>query len=307
MKKFISVFLAAIICLFTFAAAGFAEAVPNPADLSILTLQLTADSEGQQIITGLTVSRTPLPAEQLTGLLRACTSNDAAFVTTDDTIRASTGLAVEWTVDGHADSALFVAAGDVLGTGELQIAQLTRMARALNGAEPLTGAFLAAADFDGNGLQIPDLVREAQLLAQGPAIDADAAAAVVDAAVALQTDGGTYHADVFHAVELHKGDIIYGMLPGQSAFYTDLSTVEACDGSYVAMYERLQMVPHPEFGYREQLGVYTVNEDAVVASGYCLANDTIDGTTAGPGGGVQFVIPEYEELLELTQTVDLHE
>ena len=307
MKRFTTALLAVVLCLALAAGTGFAAEIPNPADQSILTLQLSADPEGQQIITGLTVSKTPLPAGQLIGLLRACTGADAAFVTADDTVPASTGLEAEWTADHETDTAVLVASGDVLGTGELNIAQLVRMAQALNGSQPLTGAYLAAADFDGSGLQITDLVTEARLLTQSAPVDAAEAQAIVEAAVALQTDGGTYSADVFHAVELHEGDIIYGMLPGQSAFYTDLSTVEACDGSYTEMYERLQMLPHPEFGYREQLGVYAVKMDTVVAGGYCLANETIDGVSAGPGGGVQFVIPDYEEVLELTDTLDLHE
>lgn len=305
MKRIFSAIFAAIFCLVLASGTGLAAAA-NPADVAVLTLTVSSDSAGQQVISGLTAAAVPLPSCQLTGLLRECTDPEAEFITDDPQTPAATGLAALWTSEGKTASAALVVGGDVLGSGVLNIAQLVRMAQALNGTRPLSGVFLAAADFNGGGLEITDLVHEAELLTQESAISEEAARTVVEAAVAIQTDGGTYSADVFHAVELHKGDIIYGMLPGQSAFYTDLSTVEACDGNYIAMYERLQMLPHPEYGYREQLGVYTVKEDTLAACGYCLANAAIDGIQAGAGGGVQFVIPDYEELLELTDTLDLH-
>lgn len=48
--------------------------------------------------------------------------------------------------------------GDVLGTGQLSIAQLTRMAAALNGSRPLEGLYAQAADLTSSGsLNIADL------------------------------------------------------------------------------------------------------------------------------------------------------
>lgn len=67
--------------------------------------------------------------------------------------------------DGKTEDITVVVKGDVLGTGSLNISQLVRMARALNGAEPLTGAYLAAGVFrPAPDLSISDLVAEAQLL-----------------------------------------------------------------------------------------------------------------------------------------------
>ncbi|MBD5560795.1 MAG: cellulase family glycosylhydrolase [Clostridia bacterium] len=62
--------------------------------------------------------------------------------------------------------------GDVLGTGRITIAQLVAVARAVNGSQPLTGPYLAAADFAGSGSQpsIADLVREARLLSDPAAL-----------------------------------------------------------------------------------------------------------------------------------------
>lgn len=78
----------------------------------------------------------------------------------------STGDSVLWT-DGYGNdrSTELVVKGDVLGSGTLSIAQLVRMAKALNGSWPLEGVYLIAADLNGSGgLDIADLVLEAQLL-----------------------------------------------------------------------------------------------------------------------------------------------
>lgn len=55
--------------------------------------------------------------------------------------------------------------GDVLGTGLLNIAQLTRLAQDLNGSKPLAGVYAEAGDLNGNGrIDIGDLPILAQWL-----------------------------------------------------------------------------------------------------------------------------------------------
>ena len=55
--------------------------------------------------------------------------------------------------------------GDVLGTGQLNIAQLTRLAQAINGSNPLSGPYEQAADLNGSGaVDIGDLTLLAQWL-----------------------------------------------------------------------------------------------------------------------------------------------
>lgn len=52
-----------------------------------------------------------------------------------------------------------VITGDVLGTGSLNIAQLVRMAQAVNGSAPLEGVYAQAGDLNGDGsISIADLV-----------------------------------------------------------------------------------------------------------------------------------------------------
>ena len=69
--------------------------------------------------------------------------------------------------------------------------------------------------------------------------------ALIDRTIRYQTEGDIYHADSYTVVKLKKGDIIYGMLPGQSVFYTDQATLDSAKGSYKTMYELLQIRPHP--------------------------------------------------------------
>lgn len=57
-----------------------------------------------------------------------------------------------------------VVRGDVLGTGEMTLAQVVRLADALRGVSPLEGAFLQAGDFTGSGtVTLTDLVQQAKL------------------------------------------------------------------------------------------------------------------------------------------------
>lgn len=135
--------------------------------------------------------------------------------------------------------------------------------------------------------------------------------AMVAAAISYQTEGGIYSADSYEVTKLKKGDIIYGMLPGQSIFYTDKATIDKGKGSYKTLYNLSQIRPHPVYGYRTKLGKYEVLEDIYVASGKSLANREIDikGVIEflGDGGGSQYVVFDYQSKLKLLEETDLHE
>lgn len=80
------------------------------------------------------------------------------IVATGDTVRFGSG-------SDYLDTLHVLVAGDVLGTGVLNVAQVARLAQAINGTQPLRGPYLQAADVNGSGsLDISDLVREAHLL-----------------------------------------------------------------------------------------------------------------------------------------------
>ena len=78
----------------------------------------------------------------------------------------ATGDSVIWYDEaGNRRTTEMVVKGDVLGTGVINIAQLVRLAQALNGNWPLYGVYRIAGDLNGNGyIDIGDLVAEAELL-----------------------------------------------------------------------------------------------------------------------------------------------
>lgn len=90
----------------------------------------------------------------------------------DDALTAekvSTGQAVAlFSKDAEPESfSEIIVSGDVLGTGEFNIAQLTRLAQAVNGSKPLTGVYLAAGKVaGGEELSISDLVAAARMLTE---------------------------------------------------------------------------------------------------------------------------------------------
>lgn len=133
---------------------------------------------------------------------------------------------------------------------------------------------------------------------------------IIADAKAMQTDSG-YNADDYHVIKLRKGAKIYGMMPGQSAWYTDIDSVINSGFSYVTMYEGLQISPHPVYGYRTKLSTYEVIEDINIAAGKCLANRFVntDGGLKylGEGGYTQYIIPDFTEKLGSLKTMDLHE
>lgn len=75
------------------------------------------------------------------------------------TLASSGGQLMELTV---------VVRGDVLGSGIMSISQLVRLAQAVTGIKPLTGAYYFAGDVTGDGsLNVADLTTEAKLLGTG--------------------------------------------------------------------------------------------------------------------------------------------
>ncbi|MDR0608697.1 MAG: hypothetical protein LBG58_01135 [Planctomycetaceae bacterium] len=112
---------------------------------------------------------------------------------------------------------------------------------------------------------------------------------------------GGYHADQWAMTKIPKGSTIYGGRPGQSNYYTGLSTIEQNAYNKVGLWESLQVPPNPSLGYRPQVAVYQVNEDIIVASGNALANPQY-----GSGGGIQFFVRDYQKSLTLLDIIDLH-
>jgi filamentous hemagglutinin len=99
---------------------------------------------------------------------------------------------------------------------------------------------------------------------------------------------------------LPKGSLVYGGLPGPSAYYTTEQTL--LDGNFdsATVFDSLQLAAHPVFGYRPEMGVYQVLEDTQVPTGQALANPDI-----GSGGAQQFFFGNYGTQLQLVNRIPL--
>ena len=111
-----------------------------------------------------------------------------------------------------------------------------------------------------------------------------------------------YHADEWSMINFKKGDMVYGGLPGQSSYYTDLKTVLSSQGDRSLLGGRLQVTEHPKYGYRPEIGVYEIIKDVKVPSGTIRANPAL-----GPGGGQQYFINKHSTLLQRTHNYTLEE
>jgi hypothetical protein len=95
---------------------------------------------------------------------------------------------------------------------------------------------------------------------------------------------------------LKEGDIVYGGAPGQSGFYFDKATLDAAGGSRAKLWQSLQVLPHPTFGYRKMIQAYRVKKTTIAGTGQALSQDSSLGF--GKGGGTQFFLSNYKTVLE---------
>ncbi|WP_168184714.1 hemagglutinin repeat-containing protein [Oleiagrimonas sp. MCCC 1A03011] len=109
-----------------------------------------------------------------------------------------------------------------------------------------------------------------------------------------------YQADSWSMTTLPKGSLVYGGLPGQSAYYTDLQALTDANSNSANLFQSLQVSPHPVFGYRPQMGMYEVLDDIHVPTGVVKENPAL-----GPGGANQFFIRWYQKNLKLIKTINL--
>ncbi|CAK9886706.1 MAG: 16S rRNA endonuclease CdiA [Candidatus Erwinia impunctatus] len=111
-----------------------------------------------------------------------------------------------------------------------------------------------------------------------------------------------YKADEWTMVTLPAGSKVYGGIPGQSSYYTSLDTLLNAEFSRESIFKSLQVSPHPEFGYRPQMGIYEVINDIKIPSGKVMANPLL-----GPGEADQYFIKNYNNQLKLIDKIDLGE
>jgi hypothetical protein len=106
--------------------------------------------------------------------------------------------------------------------------------------------------------------------------------------------------DKFKDITLKKGTVVYGGVPGQSAFYTTSSAMRRSGNSASALANGLQIGAHPKHGLRTRFAAYEVVEDTAAAFGLALAN-----TNRGAGWYPQIVVPSFQTNLRLLDEIPL--
>lgn len=162
-KRVLSAAVVAVVLLTAFTpAAGLAESAWDE------VLAAYPDHSIEDFVMDLDVTRTltwaavvgQLGAEsQVT--VRVFGRNGSQLNVLTDRVPIATGEHVSVTlVEDIRGVRLFqvIVRGDVLGTGQLSIAQVVRLAAALNGTHPLSGLYAQAGDLNGSGrIDISDL------------------------------------------------------------------------------------------------------------------------------------------------------
>ena len=153
-KRWLPLFLAAVFMFSAVSAACAADAAPEitPIPGGSLPVTVKAGTTVQAVL-----KRLDLP-EGWVG------ADAASREPLEDSTIAATGMVVH----SPGMEPTIVVQGDVLGTGQLGISQLVRLALGLIGTKPLTGAYLSAGDLNENGkLDLTDLTLMASLLITG--------------------------------------------------------------------------------------------------------------------------------------------
>ncbi len=106
-----------------------------------------------------------------------------------------------------------------------------------------------------------------------------------------QGSGNYPGVDNWRNIVLNEGKYVVGGLPGQSNYYTTLNGLRRSGLNTEKLWQGLQVSPHPQFGYRNSVGIYRVPSRTNAAFGTTYANPQF-----GLGGLPQIYIPNYSHL-----------
>lgn len=116
-----------------------------------------------------------------------------------------------------------------------------------------------------------------------------------------QGSGSYPGVDEWEIFEIPAGTRLYGGVPGQSEFYSVEHALESANFNKTNYWTSLQVSPHPQFGYREKVGEYIVNEPIKIAVSRTLANPQ-----HGSGGAWQIFVENYTNNLSLNKEIALN-
>lgn len=144
-----------------------APAPENPAAPGLVSEEI----EGVRFLRGLEMDPKTGHALPAVELAAALGTDEVTLLTADGEEAAedavcATGMTAIWAPSDAEleEQAFLVVKGDVTGTGKISLTQLSRLAEGVSGTKAFEGAFLLAADMDGNGRpSLTDLTMEAAL------------------------------------------------------------------------------------------------------------------------------------------------
>jgi RHS repeat-associated protein len=110
--------------------------------------------------------------------------------------------------------------------------------------------------------------------------------------------------DAWHDTVLPKGTIVAMGEPGVTGFATTPQAVKACNNSRSAIFQGLQVAPHPVHGYRPTEGLYELTEDTPVAAATALANPQVTNPPSA-GGLPQYYIPDWQSKTKRVGSIPL--
>jgi filamentous hemagglutinin len=119
-------------------------------------------------------------------------------------------------------------------------------------------------------------------------------------AASWQGTGSYPGIDDWQIFEIPAGTKLYGGLPGQSEFYSVEKTLIDANYNRETFWESLQVIEHPQFGFRPKVGEYLVNSNIKVAVSKTLANPQ-----HGVGGAWQIFVENFSESLTFVKEIPL--
>ena len=114
----------------------------------------------------------------------------------------------------------------------------------------------------------------------------------VEAAKGWQGSGRYPGVDDWKPKIYQEGDILYRGEPNGSEFFTTYEAIDSVGANKNALFEGLQVEPHPTLGYRSEMQGYQFKGVIDGAESVCLANPDY-----GAGGLIQEFVPNANDLI----------